>query len=69
MNPDDAWRVAHKLFADLAPGGCLVAAGHTPFLMNREDLELIGFEVHNTTVHGRDAQGRRRQLYVPRRPA
>jgi hypothetical protein len=69
MDPHDAWRVAHKLFADLAPGGFLVAAGHTPFLLNREDLERIGFEVHNTTVPGRDAQGRRRQLYVARRPA
>ncbi|GEM_PF-4185870 len=68
MEPTQAWKLAHGLFGDLAPGGYLVAAGHSPLLLNRDDLELIGFEVHNCIVPGRDDKGRRQQLYLARRP-
>ncbi len=68
MAPTEAWRVAHGLFADLAPGGLVLIAGHSACLLNREDLELIGYEVHNCAVPGRRADGRRLQLYLARRP-
>ena len=58
-------------------GFLLLKIGRWGHLVERNTRQLAAadahterpYEVHNTTVHGRDAQGRRRQLYVARRPA
>ncbi len=68
MHPEEAWRFAHGLLQDLAPGGFFLAAGHTPFLLNADDLSLMGFEVLNTVVPSRAPRGAQRQLYLARRP-
>ncbi len=70
MVPEHAWKLVHGLLEDLAPGGFLLAAGHTPFLLNADDLELIGYEVLNTGVPSKgQAGGQLRQLYLARRPS
>ncbi|MFN0117537.1 MAG: hypothetical protein ACKVQC_04490 [Elusimicrobiota bacterium] len=62
-----ALHMAKEIFKVLPEGGKFILGGFTSLLLNRKDLEDIGFEVKNTSVPF-DITGSAIQLYVAVKP-